>query len=72
TKQPDTLIVAATQDILIDCIYAYEEKLKQQGTYVETYYYDEMFHGFMGILGITPFENPIISLNKVIEFINKR
>ncbi|AVC44400.1 esterase [Francisella tularensis subsp. novicida] len=72
TKQPDTLIVAATHDILIDGIYAYEEKLKQQGTYVETYYDDEMFHGFMGILGITPFENPKIALNKVIEFINKR
>ncbi|MDE4978413.1 alpha/beta hydrolase, partial [Francisella tularensis subsp. holarctica] len=53
-------------------IYAYEEKLKQQGTYVETYYDDERFHGFMGILGITPFENPKIALNQVIEFINKR
>ncbi|MDE5014521.1 pimeloyl-ACP methyl ester esterase BioJ, partial [Francisella tularensis subsp. holarctica] len=42
TKQPDTLIVAATHDILIDGINAYEEKLKKQGTYVETYYDQEM------------------------------
>ncbi|MBK2266541.1 pimeloyl-ACP methyl ester esterase BioJ [Francisella philomiragia] len=72
TKQPDTLIVAATHDILIDGIYAYEEKLKQQGTYVETHYDDEMYHGFIGGLGVVPFENPKIALDKIIEFINKR
>ncbi|MDE4942613.1 alpha/beta hydrolase, partial [Francisella tularensis subsp. holarctica] len=37
-----------------------------------TNYADEMKQGFMGRLGITPFENPKIALNKVIEFINKR
>ena len=72
TKQPDTLIIAATHDILIDSIYAYEKKLKQQGTLVETHYDDEMFHGFMSILGITPLENPKIALDKVIKFINQR
>ncbi|MDE4947209.1 pimeloyl-ACP methyl ester esterase BioJ, partial [Francisella tularensis subsp. holarctica] len=56
TNQTDTLIVAATHDILIDGNYAYEEKLKQQGNYVETYYDDQMFHGFIGILGITTFD----------------
>ncbi|MED7788546.1 pimeloyl-ACP methyl ester esterase BioJ [Francisella sp. 19X1-34] len=72
TQQPDTLIVAATHDILIDGIYAYEEKLKNQGTLVETHYDDEMFHGFMGILGISPLPNAKIALDKTVEFINKR
>ncbi|RUS69039.1 hypothetical protein EGW08_023196, partial [Elysia chlorotica] len=47
TKQPETFIIAATHDILIDGIYAYEKKLKSQGAKVTTHYDDEMFHGFM-------------------------
>ncbi|MED7788547.1 pimeloyl-ACP methyl ester esterase BioJ [Francisella sp. 19X1-34] len=72
TKQPDTLIIAATHDILIDGIYAYEEKLKNQGTLVETHYDDEMFHGFMRTIGISPLPNAKIALDKAIEFINKK
>lgn len=72
TKQPDTLIVAATHDILIDGIYAYEKKLKKDGVAVETHYDDEMFHGFINTIGILPLENPAIALNKVIKFINEK
>lgn len=72
TKQPDTLIVSATHDILIDGVYAYEKKLKEQGTLVETHYDDEMYHGFMTIIGISPLQNAKIGLDKTIEFINKR
>ena len=72
TKQPDTLIIAATHDILIDGIYAYEKKLKREGVTVETHYDSEMFHGFINTIGILPLDNSTIALNKAIEFINKR
>lgn len=72
SEQPDTLIVSATHDILIDGVYAYEKKLKDQGTLVETHYDDEMYHGFMTLIGISPLPNAEIALNKTIEFINKR
>ena len=72
TKQPDTLIIAATHDILIDGIYAYEKKLKAQGVKIETHYDIEMFHGFISTVGISPLENASIALNKAIKFINKR
>lgn len=72
TKQPDTLIIAATNDALIDGIYEYEKKLKSNNVYVETHYDDEMYHGFVGSVGILPLENPKIALNKAIRFINNR
>ena len=72
TKQPDTLIIAVTHDILIDGIYAYEKKLRAEGVAVETHYDDEMFHGFINTIGILPLENSAIALNKAITFINKR
>jgi pimeloyl-[acyl-carrier protein] methyl ester esterase len=72
TKQPDTLIIAVTHDILIDGIYAYEKKLRAEGVAVETHYDDEMFHGFINTIGILPLENSAIALNKAIAFINKR
>ncbi|MFC4891716.1 pimeloyl-ACP methyl ester esterase BioJ [Pseudofrancisella aestuarii] len=72
TKQPDTLIIAATHDMLIDGIYAYEKKLKDEGVYVETHYDNEMYHGFISMIGMAPFENPKIALDKAIKFINER
>lgn len=72
TQQPDTLIIAATHDILIGGIYAYEKKLKEQGVSVETHYDKEMFHGFINIIGISPLPNAKIALDKAILFINKR
>lgn len=71
-KQPDTMIIAATHDVLIDGIYAYEKKLKEEGVMVETHYDPEMFHGFIGTVGLVPFQNAVIALNKAIDFINKR
>ncbi|AIT08739.1 esterase [Candidatus Francisella endociliophora] len=72
TQQPDTLIIAATHDILIDGIYAYEKKLKDQGVFVETHYDDEMYHGFMGLIGMSPLQNAKTALDKAIKFINER
>ncbi|QLE78420.1 pimeloyl-ACP methyl ester esterase BioJ [Francisella sp. Scap27] len=72
TKQPDTLLIAATHDILIDGIYAYENKLRSEGVTVETHYDDEMFHGFIGSIGLSPLKNAEVALNKAIDFINQR
>jgi len=72
TKQPDTLIIAVTHDILIDGIYAYEQKLKSENVIVETHYDDEMFHGFISTIDISPLPNAKIALDKVINYINKR
>lgn len=72
TKLPDTLIIAATHDILIDGIYEYEKKLKNECVHVETHYDDEMFHGFIGTIGILPLENPKVALDKAVEFIGNR
>ncbi|QIV94574.1 pimeloyl-ACP methyl ester esterase BioJ [Allofrancisella frigidaquae] len=72
TKQPDTLIIAATHDILVDSIYAYEAKLKTQGILVETHYDEEMFHGFISTVGISPLNNAKIALDKAIKFIQTR
>jgi len=72
TKQPDTLIIAATHDILVDGIYEYEKKLKNEGVHVETHYDNEMYHGFVGSIGILPLENPKTALDKAIAFIDKR
>lgn len=72
TKQPDTLIISATHDILIDGVYEYEKKLKANGTLVETHYDDEMYHGFMGLIGMSPLQNAKVALDKAIKFINER
>ncbi|QIV96093.1 pimeloyl-[acyl-carrier protein] methyl ester esterase [Allofrancisella inopinata] len=72
TKQPDTLIIAATHDILVDSIYAYEAKLKAQEVLVETHYDEEMFHGFISTVGISPLNNAKIALDKAIKFIQTR
>jgi acetyl esterase/lipase len=68
--QPDTLIIAATHDILIDSIYAYEKKLKSQNVHVEIHYDNEMFHGFIITVGLLPFKNAEVALDKAIKFIN--
>jgi len=72
TKQPDTLIIAATHDMLIDGIHAYEQKLKAKGVLVETHYDDEMFHGFISTVGTVPFKNAEVALDKAIKFINTK
>lgn len=72
TRQPDTFIIAATHDVLIDSIRAYEQKLKAQNINVETHYDKEMFHGFISTVGLTSFNNAEIALDKAIKFINIR
>ena len=72
TTQPDTLIIAATHDMLIDGIYTYEQKLKSQNVHVETHYDEEMFHGFITTVGLVPFKNAEVALDKAIKFINER
>jgi pimeloyl-[acyl-carrier protein] methyl ester esterase len=69
TKQPKTLILAATHDILIDGIYEYEKKLVNDGTDVETYYDNEMFHGFVSTIDISPLPNAKRALDHIVEFL---
>ena len=70
TKQPNTMIIAVTHDILIDSIFAYENKLKNENVNVQTYYDYEMFHGFISTIGISPLPNAKIALEKIINYIN--
>ncbi len=72
TAQPDTMIIAATHDVLIDGIYVYEQKLKNQSIHVETHYDNEMYHGFITTVGLAPFKNAEVALDKAIKFINTR
>ena len=72
TDQPDTLIISATHDMLIDGILAYDQKLRSQSVHVETHYDKEMFHGFITTVGLVPFKNAEVALDKAIKFINER
>ncbi len=69
TKQPKTLLLAATHDILIDGIYEYEKKLINDGTDVQTYYDDEMFHGFISTIDISPLPNAQKALDYIVKFL---
>ena len=67
---PDTFILSATHDILIDGIYAFEKDLKRDGVNVETYYDKTMFHGYVGLIGF--FDEALVAVEKCAEFICKK
>ncbi len=67
---PDTLILAASHDILVDGIVAFEKDLKRDGVNVETYYDETMFHGYVGLVGF--FDEALVAVEKCAEFICKK